>query len=75
MNKKNFVRRSISILTDLDDLLKIKFKESNYSFINQLLVELLELGIIKQMGIEEDKIQNDKIVSMLELICKKLEIK
>ncbi len=75
MNKKNFVRRSISIPTDLDDLLKIKFKESNYSFINQLLVELLELGIIKQMGIEEDKIQNDKIVSMLELICKKLEIK
>ena len=57
MNKKNFVRRSISIPTDLDDLLKIKFKESNYSFINQLLVELLELGIIKQMGIEEDKIQ------------------
>ena len=75
MNKKNFVRRSISIPTDLDDLLKIRFKESNYSFINQLLVELLELGIIKQMGIEEDKIQNDKIVSMLELICKKLEIK
>ena len=75
MNKKNFVRRSISIPTDLDNLLKIKFKESNYSFINELLVELLELGIIKQMGIDEEKFQNDKIISMLELICKKLEIK
>lgn len=44
---KNFKRRSISLPIELDELINLKFKQSNYSFVNDLLVELLELGLIK----------------------------
>ena len=44
---KNFKRRSISLPIELDELINLKFKQSNYSFVNDLLVELLELGLVK----------------------------
>lgn len=44
---KNFKRRSISLPVELDEIISIKFKNTNYSFMNDFLIELLELGLIK----------------------------
>ena len=56
---KNFKRRSISLPTELDEIISIKFKNTNYSFINDFLIELLELGLIK---LDEDfEIKNRQI--------------
>jgi len=56
---KNFKRRSISLPIELDEIISIKFKNTNYSFINDFLIELLELGLIK---LNEDlEIKNKQI--------------
>jgi len=56
---KNFKRRSISLPIELDEIISIKFKNTNYSFINDFLIELLELGLIK---LNEDlEIKNEQI--------------
>ena len=56
---KNFKRRSISLPIELDEIISIKFKKTNYSFVNDFLVELLELGLIK---LDEDiEIKNKQI--------------
>ena len=44
---KNFKRRSISIPEELDKIIEYKYRISDYSFINDMIVELLELGLIK----------------------------
>lgn len=63
---KKFKRRSISIPEGLDQMIEYKFKISNYSFVNELIIELLELGIIKSNENEEIKNQNEKIISKLD---------
>lgn len=63
---KKFKRRSISIPEELDQMIEYKFKISNYSFVNELIIELLELGIIKSNENEEIKNQNEKIISKLD---------
>ncbi len=63
---KNFKRRSISIPKELDKIIEYKFKCSNYSFINDILIELLELGLMKLNDNEEIKYQNEKIISKLD---------
>ena len=63
---KNFKRRSISIPEELDKIIEYKFKCSNYSFINDILIELLELGLMKLNDNEEIKYQNEKIISKLD---------
>lgn len=63
---KNYKRRSISIPEDLDKIIEYKFKCSNYSFINEMLIELLELGLMKLNDDEEIKFQNEKIISKLD---------
>lgn len=56
---KNFKRRSISLPIELDEIISIKFKKTSYSFINDFLIELLELGLIK---LDEDfEIKNKQI--------------
>ena len=40
---KNFKRRSISLPIELDEIISIKFQKNNYSFMNDFLIELLEL--------------------------------
>lgn len=62
----NFKRRSISIPTALDEMINYKFKCSSYSFINEMIIELLELGLIKLNDNEEIKNQNEKIISKLD---------
>lgn len=44
---KNYVRRTITFPNDLDEIIRLKFKNSGYTFINDLIVKLLELGIIR----------------------------
>lgn len=63
---KNFKRRSISIPEELDKIIEYKFKCSNYSFINDILIELLELGLMKLNDNEEIKYQNEKTISKLD---------
>ncbi|WP_304406855.1 hypothetical protein [uncultured Clostridium sp.] len=63
---KNFKRRSISIPEDLDKIIEYKFKCSDYTFINEMLIELLELGLMKLSDDEEIKFQNEKIISKLD---------
>ena len=56
---KNYKRRSISLPIELDEILSIKFKNANYSFFNDFLIELLELGLIKMN--EDSEIKNRQI--------------
>ena len=66
--EKNFKRRSITIPSDLNELIEYKFKNSNYTFINELIIELIELGLIKLDDINENKLQSQEIISKLDEI-------
>lgn len=63
---KNFKRRSISLPIELDEIISIKFKNTNYSFINDFLIELLELGLIKLNEDFEIKNRQIEILNKLE---------
>ena len=69
---KNFKRRSISLPVELDEIISIKFKNTNYSFINDFLVELLELGLIK---LNEDLEIKNKQIEILDKIDKLISSK
>ncbi len=70
---KNFKRRSISIPEELDKLIEYKFKNSGYSFINDMIIELLEFGLIKLSDNDEIKNHNEKIISKLDEIISMLK--
>lgn len=70
---KNFKRRSISIPEELDKLIEYKFKNSGYSFINDMIIELLEFGLIKLNDNDEIKNHNEKIISKLDEIISMLK--
>lgn len=65
---KKYKRRSISIPEELDKIIEYKFKLSDYSFVNDMIVELLELGLIKLSDSEEIKEQNEMIISKLDYL-------
>lgn len=69
---KNFKRRSISLPVELDEIISIKFKNTNYSFINDFLIELLELGLIK---LDEDIEIKNKQIEILNQIDKLISSK
>lgn len=69
---KNFKRRSISLPIELDEIISIKFKKTNYSFVNDFLVELLELGLIK---LDEDLEIKNKQIEILNKIDKLISLK
>lgn len=69
---KNFKRRSVSLPIELDEIISIKFKNTNYSFINDFLIELLELGLVK---LDEDLEIKNKQVEILNRIDKLLSHK
>ena len=69
---KNFKRRSISLPVELDEIISIKFKNTSYSFINDFLVELLELGLIK---LDEDLEIKNKQIEILDKIDKLISSK
>ncbi len=68
---KNFKRRSISLPIELDEIISIKFKNTNYSFINDFLIELLELGLIK---LNEDLEMKDRQIEILNKIEKLISL-
>lgn len=68
---KNFKRRSISLPIELDQIISIKFKKTNYSFVNDFLVELLELGLIK---LDEDLEIKNKQIEILNKIDKLISL-
>ena len=70
---KNFKRRSISIPEELDKLIEYKFKNSGYSFIIDMIIELLEFGLIKLSDNDEIKNHNEKIISKLDEIISMLK--
>lgn len=69
---KNFKRRSISLPIELDEIISIKFKKTNYSFVNDFLIELLELGLIK---LDEDIEMKNKQIEILNKIDKLISFK
>lgn len=69
---KNFKRRSISLPIELDEIISIKFKKTNYSFVNDFLIELLELGLIK---LDEDIEMKNKQIEVLNKIDKLISLK
>ncbi len=69
---RNFKRRSISLPIELDEIISIKFKKTNYSFVNDFLVELLELGLIK---LDEDIEIKNKQIEILNKIDKLISLK
>ncbi|MDO5557801.1 MAG: hypothetical protein Q4G05_06170 [Clostridia bacterium] len=62
MNKKEIIRRSISIPKDIDDKISIMVSKYSYTVKNDLIVELIELGIIKY---EEDIELKNKINTLM----------
>lgn len=69
---KNFKRRSISLPVELDEIISIKFKNTNYSFINDFLIELLELGLIK---LDDDLEVKNRQIEILNKIDKLISLK
>lgn len=65
---QNYKRRSISIPSELDDIIKLKFKKYNYSFINDLIIELIEIGLIKYEENEKINQQQNEILEKLDEI-------
>ena len=64
---RNFKRRSISLPIELDEIISIKFQKTNYSFMNDFLIELLELGLIK---LDEDLEIKNRQVELLDKVDK-----
>lgn len=74
MEEKSIIRRSISIPKELDDQIEIMKKEFSYSVKNELIIELLELGILKYKEDIELKNKLDKFLNNMNLILNKLGI-
>ena len=74
MNEKGVLRRSISIPKELDNQIEIMRKEYSYSVKNELIVELIELGILKYKEDVELKNKIDKFLNNIDLILDKLGI-
>jgi len=74
MNEKGILRRSISIPKELDEQIEIMRKEYSYSVKNELIVELIELGILKYKEDVELKNKLDKFFNNIDLILDKLGI-
>lgn len=74
MEEKSIIRRSISIPKELDDQIEIMKKEFSYSVKNELIIELMELGILKYKEDIELKNKLDKFLKNMDLILNKLGI-
>lgn len=70
MNKKEIIRRSISIPKDLDNRISLMVNKFSYTFKNELIIELIELGIIKYM---EDLELKNKISLLIKKIDKLID--
>ncbi len=74
MVKNDIVRRSVSFPKELDDRLEITKNQYSYNAKNELIIELVELGLIKFMEETEIKNRIDQLLSKVELLYEKLGI-
>lgn len=74
MEEKAIIRRSISIPKELDERIEIMKKEYSYSVKNELIIELIELGILKYKEDVELKNKIDKFFNNIDVILDKLGI-
>lgn len=68
MDKKEIIRRSVSLPEALDEHIGIMAKEFSYKVKNELIIELLELGILKFKEDIELKNKLDILLNKMELI-------
>ena len=66
--KKDVIRRSITIPTILDNKISIMADEYSYKIKNNLIIELLELGIIKYNEDIEIKILLIELINRIEVL-------
>lgn len=71
MNDKKMIRRSITINKELDDIIQVMKEKYSYRVKNELIIELIELGILKY---EEDLEMKTKINQLLNKLNQLLEI-
>lgn len=73
--RKETIRRSVTIPTSLDNRINILQDDFSYKVKNDLIVELLELGIIKFS--EDNKLENkvNTLINKVDLLVTKLENK
>jgi len=73
--KKSTIRRSVTIPTSLDDRINLLQNDFSYKVKNDLIIELLELGIIKFS--EDNKLENriNTLLNKIDLLVSKLENK
>ncbi len=68
MNKE-IIRRSISIPKELDEKIGLMAKRFSYSVKNQLMVELLELGVLKYNEDLEMKQLINNLIKKIDGVC------
>ena len=71
MSDKKMIRRSITINKELDDIIQVMKEKYSYRVKNELIIELIELGILKY---EEDLEMKTKINQLLNKLNQLLEI-
>ena len=72
---KEIIRRSVSIPKELDDKISIMTREFSYPVKNQLIVELLELGILKYNEDMEIKNSINLLIKKVENLCESISTK
>lgn len=73
MDKKEIIRRSISLPKTIDDKITAMVNEYSYSVKNELIVDLLELGILKYTENVEMKDLLNKLINRIENVLDNLE--
>jgi len=68
VDKKGIIRRSVSLPETLDEHIGIMAREFSYKVKNELIIELLELGILKFKENIELKNKIDILLNKMDLI-------
>lgn len=71
--KKEMIRRSITIPSSLDSKISLMVEEYDYKVKNNLIVELLELGLLKFNEDRENKQLNYNLIDKINCLIDKLE--
>ena len=69
MVNKEIIRRSISMPKELDEKIGIMAKQFSYSVKNQLMIELLELGVLKYQEDVEMKQLITQLIKKVDKVC------
>lgn len=67
MTEKKIIRRSITFPKILDDKLNVMMNEFNYTFKNDLIIEMIELGILNFYDNSDIKQSINNLISKIDL--------